>query len=381
MRLLDHADTLIYYDGPQLILAQDQLGTQYVCLLVEESDEADSWLCLPSSDARVSMLLAGELDLRQAFEDPETGELYSVRSESGELFSMRTIPISADEVPESWLPERGLLLRPDEPPQNEVVKEALARQRAVILCRLSPPESRTQPKITVQHLAQAVKLVQRLVMHAYRKALRDLGVVTRTQLSAVDYYELEVFGFAPGSFAVWMQSAYPADLLGYAQVAKALDIIDAVSERVDDPDAAVLKIAEFGGHFATVCKDLFQFISETDTAIEYEWSMPETGTSTHRRISARQAGPVYAAMVQRDELATVLVTLVGRLTKVDEKYRTWRLVSEEDQKEKSGSSEIELAGLTIATQRYEFVCEERLEEERGTGRETTKLYLRRYRLL
>lgn len=73
--------------------------------------------------------------------------------------------------------------------------------------------------------------------------------------------------------------------------------------------------------------------------------------------------------------------LIGILTKVDEKYKKWRLVSEEDKREYAGSTEIDLAGLTIETQRYEFLCEERLEEEKGTGREITKLYLKSYRVL
>ena len=55
--------------------------------------------------------------------------------------------------------------------------------------------------------------------------------------------------------------------------------------------------------------------------------------------------------------------------------KTWRIINEEDDKEYNGESETELAGLIIETQRYKFVCEERLEEERGTGKEFSKLYL------
>ncbi len=76
-----------------------------------------------------------------------------------------------------------------------------------------------------------------------------------------------------------------------------------------------------------------------------------------------------------------MVRLVGKLTKVDEKLRTWRLVSEEDGREYNGSSEIELAGLIIETKRYEFFCEERLEEEKGTGKEFTRLHLTNYQTL
>ena len=58
---------------------------------------------------------------------------------------------------------------------------------------------------------------------------------------------------------------------------------------------------------------------------------------------------------------------------------TWGLKNIEDNRNYTGSVEdpagISLGGITTETKQYEFTCEEVLEEERGTGRESTHLKL------
>jgi hypothetical protein len=347
-------------------------------MLVEETDKVDKYLCAPASLSRIEALTRGELDLRAVYEVPEVEELYVVEAISGELKELSSAAIDTKAIPDSWFPIAGCYLT-EEKPGDALVKEAMERQRVVIHYRLNPPEASKEPKITAEHLGQAVKLVQRLVKYAYGKAVRIKDEFRDKTMPAP--YQLEVTSFSPGSFTIHMQSALTADLLGYVQISRALEIIDAVSERIDAPKEAVDKVAEFGGHFASAYKNLLQFITDTETPVEYTWSTPEQKPPRHYRINTKQAKPVYEEITKRTEIETEEARLVGRLSKVDEKYRTWRIVTEENQKEYGGSSDIDLAGLTIGTRRYEFVCEERLEEERGTGREKTTLHLKSFKEL
>ncbi|MCK4223830.1 MAG: hypothetical protein KAX39_01535 [candidate division Zixibacteria bacterium] len=380
-RILDHSESLLFYDGPQLFIAVDRLGTKYVCLLVEESEDIDKYLCVAISNSRVESLALGELDLRTIYESPEMDELFVAESKPEEVTRLQATPIAISDVPKDWFPDAGFFLSIEKPSGVQVVEEARTRRRAIIQCRLNPPESRGEPKITAEHLSQAVKLIQRVVKHAYGKALRGMDQSAKEMIAALKNYELEVFAFSPGSFTVHLQSSIPADLFGHVEVSRALEIIDSISERIDDPDEAVKIVAQFGGRFATAYKHLLEFITKTETAIEYEWSMPERRTSTRYRITTVQAEPLYEEIIKRVGIEIEERKLIGRLTKVDEKYENWRLVSEADEREYTGRSEIDLAGLIIETQRYEFVCEERLEEEKGTGREITKLYLKSYKAL
>lgn len=379
MRILIHFETLLYYDGPELITAHDQLGTRFLCLLIDVSDEDDTYVCIPISPGRLKNLMVGQIDLRSVFVNPETAEYFQGVVANGDLERIEAIPISLDALGNAWLPEAELFLEAMQPVDNQVIQESQERQRAVIHCTLNPPEANTESKISAEHLSQAIRLFQRVIRHAYGKALKGMQGNIKSMVSSSENFELEVFAFSPGSFTVHMQAAVPADLVGYSYVARAIDILDSVNFEIDDPVQATKVLAQYGGHFVTAYKDLLQFILETETPIAYEWSMPSKPESTRTRIIPRQVKPLLEALRERVELGEEEVRLVGRFTKVDEKLGTWRLFVSDDKKEYSGESDIQLAGLVIETKIYELSCVEKLEEERGSGKEMRRLILRSYK--
>jgi hypothetical protein len=380
MRTLSHFRTLVYYDEPQLFVAHDQLDISYVCLLVDKPDDSEKYICTPVSKGRLSDFISGRVDLLSVIKSPETGEMFIGTALNGDLDSISIVQVTENDVRPEWLPEPNFFIEPEPVTDKLVIEESRERQRAIIHFSLNPPEARQQPKIVAERLGQAVRLMQRVITHAYRNALRDVDEATREAISQPGVYQLEVFAFSPGSFTLHMQTTTPADMLGYSHIAKALRIIDLVTEHIDNPAAAVQFIAGYGGHFATAYRDLLQFIMENETPLSYEWSMPERPDTTTRRISDKQAKPVYQALIERTDIGIEEKRLVGILNKADEKYGSWRLLVEAEKKEYAGRSnpaQIDLKGLVIGAC-YEFLCEERLVEERGTGRESTELHLKSY---
>ncbi len=383
MRTLSHFRTLVYYDEPQLFIANDQLGTSYVCLWVDKADDVDKYLCVPTSKGRLNEFTFGSTDLLSIIKWSETGELFVCSAPHGDIHAMTAVPIPENEIPPRWLPDPDFFVKPEPATHKLIIQESRDRQRAIIHCSLNPPEARDQPKIVAERLAQAVKIMQRVVTHAYRKALRDLDEATRDAISQPDVYQLEVFAFSPGSFTLHMQAAAPADMLGYSHIEKALRVIDTITEHIDSPTAAVQSIAGYGGHFATAYRDLLQFVVQNKTPLSYEWAMPVRIDTTTRTISHKQAELVYNALLERTDILVEEKHLTGVVTKADRNYGTWRLLADEDNKEYAGQSDphqIDLNGLEIGA-RFEFECEERLVEERGTGRESTVLHLRSFRRL
>jgi len=381
MKRLNHSESLIFYDGVQIFVGDDQFGGKFICLLTDRSEQTDKYLCAPISLFGIHDFLQGKLDLREVFENPEIDELFRIEVVAENFFDMPALPIPVAQGPPEWLPDYGFFLRPEKPPDVKVLQEAMSRKRVVIQCKLDPPEARREAKISAESLAQAIKLIQRLVKHAFRRSIRNLSKTMREKLGSPENHELEVLAFSTGgSFTVFMQSPVPPNLLGHVEISQAFEAIDRVVELSIKPTEAAQKVAELGPHFAGTYKDLLKFISDTDTPFEYEWATPDKRTSSGQ-ITVSQAIPLYNAISEKIDIGVETVKFIGKLTKVDEKTKTWRLTSEEDQKEISGSSEIELAGLVIETQRYEFICEERFEEERASGREITKLYLKSFRPL
>lgn len=101
---------LDYYDEPQLFIARDMFGTQYICLLY--ADEGKSrYTAIKISNGRLSDFLAGKVDLRRLFLSPEIkGDYYEVVNDGDHLY---ITPFNGDTLPEDRLQESGYTLDAD----------------------------------------------------------------------------------------------------------------------------------------------------------------------------------------------------------------------------------------------------------------------------
>ena len=57
-------ETLAYYDGPRVVVAEDGSGAAYIADHVSEDDEDDLFLVVPTSAESLNRLYSGEIDLR-----------------------------------------------------------------------------------------------------------------------------------------------------------------------------------------------------------------------------------------------------------------------------------------------------------------------------
>lgn len=383
MRMLNHKETLLHFDVPILISATDNLGVNFVCLLIEQTENEEQYLCIPLSKGRFNLLKLGEISLREAFVSVETNEYYIGNSKNGNLASIQTHAINSDEINSEWLPDDGTYLESKRETGSTVFSDAIDKQRAIIHCTLNPPESFQESKITAEHLSEAVRLFQRLIKHTYESAIKEskFSKQVKELVQSSRNYTLEIYGVSEGSFTIHMQTAEPVDLLGYANIAKALEVIDTINFDADDPQIVIDTLSRQNGHFVSAYKDLLQFVVETNTPFAYEWSMPSKKKSTRTSIVPRQAKPLYEAISERSELGKEEITLTGRFSKIDEDYNKWRLISDDNGKRFYGDSYVKLGGIVIETVRYELVCEEVLEEDIITKKETRKLYLKSYKEL
>lgn len=381
--MLKHIKTLVYFDAPQLIVAVDRIGTRYLCLLSEQLEDQDKFLCVPVSESRLKEFEEGELDLLRIYESPELEGLYTG---DFELFAEESFlavePI--EQVPENWYPEEGFLLTPLEG-EDKATSEAKERNKAIVHLALDPPESREGLTIEVQHLVNGLRIYQRLLKHAYNKSIRGLARSTRELLADESNYQMEVFSFSQGSFTINMQSKTSADMLGYVNTEKALGFVDAAVSASSDPELATQFLSENRGHFLNAYRALLKFIVENDAPLKYEWSLPEYAVGKRNVISVESATELYEILTVQESLTAEIVTLVGTVAAVSTINNSWTFLSEEDDRSYSGKvapeSSVKLNGITVLAQRYRFHCEERLHEVASTGEETTELLLLSYESL
>jgi len=381
-RVIRHQETLVYYDVPQLFVARDQVNAQYLCLLVESTDDYDRYVCVPISPERLKDFYLGDIDLRTIYEKPESDEIFyaDIVDESQEAIQL--IPLDIKQIPENWLPDQGFVYMKEGFEEETIINEATAKNRATIHFSLNPPESRYETKIHSLHLAEALIIYQTLVKHAFKKAISKLNIKNRKELDTPDYYNMDVVGFSPGSFTVHLQSTKQADIFGYDHISKALKKIDELTQNIDDLDIALSIIQENKGHFANAYLRLLEVIVKNESSMSYQWAMPELSEPVNRTISTAQATPLYELLNTKQELTVEQLELIGKVIKADSKRGAWSLYSDEDNKIYNGilseGAEVSLKGIVIEAQKYKFICEEKVEEILGTGKEKTTIYLISY---
>lgn len=384
-RSLRHIQTLVYYDGPQLSVATDPVGTRYLCLWVEQTETQDRFFCVAVSDARLSQFKQGALDLLEIYRNPEMDELFVGDFELvGDEVALAVE--SVEQPSDHWYPQEGLFLTPDEV-EDTTTAEAKDRGKAVVHLALNPPEAREGPQIDVRHLVNGLRIYQNLVKHAYNKAIRSVDKNTREQdqLSSVSNYQMEVFAFSRGSFTVNMQSKRHADMLGFATIERALAFVDRAVSASNDLDQTLVFLRENRGHFLSAYRELLKFIMDNDSPLRYEWSSPQYTLARRNTIDVESATELYQILTASQSWTIETVDLTGIVEKADTRNKTWRLLSEEGGSRHNGKvpsgSPIELSGIVLDTERYRFHCEERLHEVASTGEETTELLLLSYERL
>jgi hypothetical protein len=107
MRPLTLINTLEYYDVPQILVAVDATGTNYLCTLYQsDADDGYLYLGVQISEPRLMAFVGGQLDLRDAYLHPEVEDALYIVTAKQEILTATTI-LQPQEIKENMLPEAG----------------------------------------------------------------------------------------------------------------------------------------------------------------------------------------------------------------------------------------------------------------------------------
>ena len=107
MRPLTLIHTLEYYDVPQIMVAADATGTNYLCTLYGNDEERGYlYLGVQISEPRLMAFVGGQLDLRDVYVHPEVENALYVVTAKQETLTATTI-LQPQNLTEDMLPEAG----------------------------------------------------------------------------------------------------------------------------------------------------------------------------------------------------------------------------------------------------------------------------------
>lgn len=95
---------LVYYDIPEIFIATDEVGTKFLCLLVDVDNESILYISTAISANRLTEFINGRVDLREIFVSPETNLIYSFDKISENIEANL---FDGEKLPEEYLPEVG----------------------------------------------------------------------------------------------------------------------------------------------------------------------------------------------------------------------------------------------------------------------------------
>lgn len=375
---------LLYHDGPVLFIAQDEVGTKYLCVLIEREADHERYLSIPISPLRLNSVITGDIDLRVVFESPEVLAYYLLNVYDYAPEDLNLSLTTKEEVDDSWFPTPGTFL-PQIPQETEnicVLKESIIKRTSVITLSLNPPEAISEHVISTPTLIRGLQIFQGIIRVSFKKAIKSLERETRRLLDIPDNYTTEVFGFFPASFDIYLKAKPYADLIGSTDIERGLELVDRIFEVASDPEKSLEILKENKGHVVNYYTKLLEFVIENNSMVSYSWASPGLKKVRTHSIYKSRAISIYEKISQVKELSTEMLELMGEFTKIDIKNNNWTIMEDETGKTISGGvkegSQTTLRGATAGIQKYRFEIEEVIQETEAIGKEKFVYYLATY---
>lgn len=102
---LSIVDIIFEYDGPRIFIAKDKTDNLFLANQVDEDENTETFLYVPVSRKRVQEVCRGDIPLRDAFTNSETGRVYKIviGYNSEEVKETRVLPLDCNEIPNRFL--------------------------------------------------------------------------------------------------------------------------------------------------------------------------------------------------------------------------------------------------------------------------------------
>lgn len=366
---------LIYYDVPQLFSAKDAVGSNYLCLLVDDSNDKLQYLTLPVSRQKLTEVVTGIIDLRTAFVISEIDKWFIV----SEFFENTAIASEADFkiVPEEFLPDEGCYCEVYDTSEEVIISEVLERDNTII--HFAMEDGMRKHSISANHLSNFVRAFQDLLKHVYKRVMRTAKTIK--DWDKEENYELRAFGASSSSLNVHFENEGKKDMYKNALIEHGLSKIDEILQYDGHHDTYISYLKQIKGHSIGALKKLINNIIAENVNIKYKWLSPSSNKFS-------KVNKIILNVDKALEIKKILDSVSEDLSEEDRVFKgfvkkvdlkgTWRIFNESDEKEYSGEAlnTSLLSGITTDTKKYKFICLETISADKITDKETIKYILK-----
>jgi hypothetical protein len=339
---LDILEVYDAYDEPCLFAASNNAGHKYLLVLIDEDEDAKTWLCAPLSQCRLNYIRSGGIDLRDAFEKAEGGNCFIIKIDSSGVRDPVVEEISVNMLAPSMLPLRGetISLQTETLPalsEKDLAAKAEACWREILRFAVEfPGSSRNEAPIkpwglmlvSLQELIDSIgiSIGRADVKGAFKKVITPQTQFMATVPSA-------------GSYAIDLVANSSADVLRESLAGKSLSILFELvqASRLEKKAGASLGIKDLdvqeldkiikrlGRQSASKYKLFLSAIIDSKVEIKMEWRSPNPRVKGSTSLSQADAISAYNVIDQMEITVPEVIEVHGVLIGANTETRKFEL--------------------------------------------------------
>lgn len=366
MRILNLKRILDFYDVPQIFVASDNIGVDYLCLLYDfHEGDGYQYLGIQISPKMLSLFLDGQIDLRDVYLHPEAE--YSIYNISVRNKVISAVLMDTDCIPEHMLPEAGYFYEQDEDADDDLLISESIQCGSPVL-HLGFVDSRNSHDIDAVCLSQAINSYQAMITNCHKKLYGK---------EASNESQLRVTTFSAASFNVHFKANSALDLFGTSVLDETFKKIDELLNSRDD-ESLQESIRSLKGHTISSYKNFISVLLQNRLSVKYKWVSSTLERKVYSRyVNFDRVERMWNVIQASQVISSEDRTFVGVFLASSVENGKWTLRPNDGNKNISGESQDKdlLSGITIESKPYKIKCKEVQEQNMASLNITHKLIL------
>ena len=359
---MEITEILSFYELPQIVVARNVFGTQFLMLL--ESDETElglQYLSVPVSNEKLNLFKGKKIDLLSIYTKPEVDQYYLMYTKGDNEFLIKQI--NFDDITEDMLPLAGFYCEYNENPVENLVNKSIISGR--ISSSLAIVDAHNSHQINCNTLATIILNYQDLVKSSHASLYGTKNI---------EEARLDVIATQAASFDVEFQSSLPLDLFGSSKINETFGVVDKLLG-ISDNEQLFKEVEEQHYKVLGSLKKFVSVLAENKYSLRHSWVVSTIERSTvEKSFDSNHVCELFEKLKQIDETESDDISFEGVLVSADAKNGKWGLLQDNGKIVRGHSDNIDLLnGIQIKSTKYTFKCHTRIIKDL-VKRKETKIY-------
>lgn len=345
---LEITEILSFYELPQIVVARNVFGTQFLLLL--ESDETElgiQYLSVPISNEKLNLFKGKKIDLLSIYTDPEVAQYYLMYTKGDNEFLIQEIGL--EHITEDMLPLEGFYCEYNENPVESLVNKSIISGR--ISSSLAIVDAHNSHQIDCNTLATIILNYQDLVKSSHA----SLYGTKNTEEARLD-----IIATQAASFDVEFQSLLPLDLFGSSKISETFGVVDKLLG-ISDDEQLYKEVEEQHYKVLGSLKKFVSVLAENKYSLRHSWVMSTVERSAvEKSFDTNHVCELFEKLKQIDDTESDDISFEGVLVSADAKNGKWGLLQDDGKIVRGRSDDVNLLnGIQIKGIKYIFKCHTR----------------------